>query len=100
MSTHPVGLQMRFHIHEDRLDEFHQLADAQVAEAGRLAPCAGRAVFASVDDPCSFFWIERWSDLDRLEGYLRSDTFRTLLGGIRVLGHLDEQALVSYLART
>ena len=90
---------MWFHVREDSVEEFHQLALALVTDADLGGPCLERAAFVSLDDPLEFVWFERWTDLASLDRYLGSEEFRGLLGGIRVLGHLDEQLIVSFSQR-
>jgi quinol monooxygenase YgiN len=94
MSTASVGLHVSFHIREDAIEEFRQLASG-LASGRVLGPCLERAAFVSLHDPLEFLWVERWSDVESLDRYLTSEAFRALVGGIRVLGRLDGQLVVS-----
>ena len=51
--------------------------------------CIDRSIFESMGTANRFLWVEKWTDLESLDDYMKTDRFRALLGAIQVLGKLD-----------
>lgn len=84
-----VQIQIRFEIHSSKRAEFRQLADRfRSADAG--ADTGQHAIWESLDDPCTFLWVQRWAESAALEEWWGSDRARALFGAIRILGSLKE----------
>jgi len=51
--------------------------------------CLDRSIFESMGTANRFLWVEKWTDQESLEDYMKTDRFRALLGAIQVLGKLE-----------
>ena len=78
-SKHRYELLQAFEMFSDKQENGHECS-------GR---CIDRNIFECMGTPNCFLWIEKWTDIESLEVYLRTDRFRALLGAIQVLGKLD-----------
>ena len=88
-----IGLEILMHIPSRHRHEFLQAFETFSYKQENGHACSGkcidRSIFESMDTPNRFLWVEKWSDLESLEDYLKTDRFRALLGAIQVLGKLD-----------
>jgi quinol monooxygenase YgiN len=51
-------------------------------------------VFEDLGHSNRFLWLQWWRSERELEAYLKSESFRTLMGAIKVLGRLDVARIV------
>ena len=58
------------------------------------------ALFEQVGGINTFLWTERWQSYERLEQYFGSNTFRMMLGAIKVLGRLVDQKVCRFEEET
>ncbi len=76
------------HRHE-LLQAFEIFSYKQENDHERNGGCIDRSIFECMATPNRFLWAEKWTDLESLEDYMKTDRFRALLGAIQVLGKLD-----------
>jgi quinol monooxygenase YgiN len=88
-----IGLQILMHIpskhRHELLQAFEMLSNKQENGQKYTARCIDRSIFESMGTANRFLWVEKWTDLESLEDYMKTDRFRALLGAIQVLGKLD-----------
>ena len=67
--------------------EFLQTLDSLYAskEEGKAEGLKKYTLYQEVNDPCGFRLITEWETQKHLEGYLRAEEFRVLLGALEVL---------------
>lgn len=54
-------------------------------EVRRLDGCLGCHCYQSVEDDCSFYLIERWSDYEELQLHIDSELYSAISGAFKVL---------------
>ncbi len=54
-------------------------------EVRLLDGCLGCHCYQSVEDNCSFYFIERWSEHKYLESHMHSDLYSAISGAFKVL---------------
>jgi quinol monooxygenase YgiN len=88
-----IGLQILMHIpskhRHELLQAFEMLSNKQENGQKCTTGCLDRSIFESMGTANSFLWVEKWTDLESLEDYMKTHRFRALLGAIQVLGKLD-----------
>ena len=90
------GLEIMIQIKPEKQQEFVQAVDElrPAAQAGD-DPAGVSGLFNRTGAKDRFLWLERWETLGALSDRLASDSFRALLGAIRVLGELQEARVVT-----
>ena len=88
-----IGLEILMHIppkhRHELLQAFEIFSNKQKNGHECTGGCIDRNIFESMGTANRFLWMEKWTDLDSLEVYMKTDRFRALLGAIQVLGKLD-----------
>ena len=88
-----IGLEILMHIPSRHRHEFLQAFEIFSHKRENGHECSGRcidrSIFESMGTPNRFLWMEKWTDSESLENYMKTDRFRALLGAIQVLGKLD-----------
>ena len=56
--------------------------------------------FERMGAPNSFLWRERWGSSAEIEDRLDATAFKTLMGAIEVLGHLDSLEILQVTGET
>ena len=51
-------------------------------------------VYDERDDPDHFLWVEEWTERALLEEHLKTDLFKTLMGGLRALARIEDCRIV------
>ncbi len=88
-----VGLELRIRIRPDKRTEFLQMREMLQRKA-RPEVCLDQKIYEEIDGSNSFLWSERWSSLEPLKEYMKSEDFRMLLGAVEVLGELEDMKTV------
>jgi quinol monooxygenase YgiN len=80
----PCLLEIEFRVNEEKRRELSQsISSLRSARApGRIQTL----VYAEMAEPDRYIWVEEWSDEGKLEHYLTTNSFRAVMGGLRVLG--------------
>jgi quinol monooxygenase YgiN len=94
MSDSCVRLELSFHIRIEGHREFRQLADA-VLRGKTPRGCLDRGLFSKLGEPVAFLWVEHWRAGEQLVSHLLSAQHRALVGGIRVLGALHSERVLT-----
>ncbi len=91
------GLEIMIQIRPDKQEEFVQAVDELRPGAPVVGddPAEVSGLFHRTGAEDRFLWLERWETLGGLSDRLASDSFRALLGAIRVLGELKEARVVT-----
>ena len=88
-----IGLEIFMHIPSmhryELLQAFEIFSHKQEKSPERSGACLDRNIFECIGTPDSYLWMEKWTDLNSLEEYMKTDRFKALLGAIQVLGDLD-----------
>ena len=88
-----IGLEILMHIPSRHRHEFLQAFGIFPYNQETGHECSGgcidRSIFECMGTPNRFLWLEKWTDLESLDEYMKSDRFKALLGAIQVLGKLD-----------
>ena len=88
-----IGLEILMHIPSkhryELLQAFEMFSHKQEKCPERSGACLDRNIFECIGTPDSYLWMEKWTDLNSLEEYMKTDRFKALLGAIEVLGDLD-----------
>ena len=91
-----VGLEIRIDIEPEKRQEFLSTVRALIeAKREGAEGCVSREIFERDGDPNSFMWTEEWSERDLLDRHLETRDFRTLLGAVRVLGHMRDMRITT-----
>jgi quinol monooxygenase YgiN len=69
---------------------------AQLITTNRFPP----VVYEDQNEPGHMLWLQEWSNRQALEAYLESDEFLALLGGLRVLGSVQDCRVVDLTRET
>jgi quinol monooxygenase YgiN len=65
-----------------------QMCDSWLASNYLPAACLERHVYQDAISPTDLLLIEQWSDEAAMNAYLSSDSFRAVVGAVKVLGKL------------
>jgi len=88
-----VGLEILVRIptrhRQEFMQAFEMFSDKQDSDHECSGACLERSIFECTGIPNRFIWIEKWTDSQSLDQYLKTDRFKALLGAIQVLGELD-----------
>ena len=88
-----IGLEIFMHIpskhRHELLQAFEMFSKKQENSSECTGGCIDRSIFESMGTANRFLWMEKWTDLESLEDYIKTDRFRAFLGAIQVLGKLD-----------
>jgi quinol monooxygenase YgiN len=93
-----IGIEIVSRIDPDKRFEFLQAFDLLAHQEDREASCVLRALFEEVKDPNRFLWVEHWTSVEELEGYLQTQHFRSLVGAICVLGSMVEVRMIEFIS--
>ena len=78
-----VGIEIHMEVRPSRRTELLQAMESLAPP--KSGACISHGLFEAVDHHNRFLWRERWTDRGMLEIRVASESFRTLLGAIRVL---------------
>ncbi len=82
-------LKIYVSIKNNKRQEFLQMFELLSGVAFHKYGRTYKRIFEEVGRPNHFLWQEEWNDAGSLDTYFHSDSFRSLLGAILVLGKLD-----------
>jgi quinol monooxygenase YgiN len=87
-----LSLRLLTRIPSEKRKEFLESLKAFVAkEEGSFCR---NLLLKDVDDETLFCWMGDWDSEEKLEDFMKSDTFRALRGAAQVLGALEELRVV------
>lgn len=87
-----IGLELTVRCEANHRVEFlPTLQDLSNESSGAGSECR---VFEDLGHSNRFLWLQWWRSEKELETYLTSESFRTLMGAIKVLGRLDVARIV------
>jgi quinol monooxygenase YgiN len=88
-----IGLEIFMHIppkhRHELLQAFEIFSIKQENGPECTGGCINRSIFESMGTANRFLWMEKWTDQESLEVYMKTVRFKALLGAIQVLGKLD-----------
>ena len=88
-----IGLEILMHIPSkhryELLQAFEIFSTKQKNGQECTGGCIDRSIFESMGTANRFLWMEKWTDQESLEIYMKTVRFKALLGAIQVLGKLD-----------
>ena len=61
---------------------------------GQSRSCVECRVYEDISDSGCFLWMQWWRSSQQLEEHMRSVSFHTLLGAVKVLGSLESARIV------
>jgi quinol monooxygenase YgiN len=88
-----VGLEIQVQLTKEKRREFLQAFEFLACKS---SDCIGQYLYEDLNKDNRFLWIERWTNLMALEGHMRSDQYKSLLGAIEVLGELEHLHQVEF----
>jgi len=85
-------LEIHFRVKREKRRELTQSLESlrAVRPPGQLLT----SVYEDTSGSDQYIWVEEWSDDQMLEGYLVSNGFRAVLGGLRALGSVVDYRIV------
>ncbi|KPK28940.1 MAG: hypothetical protein AMJ61_00060 [Desulfobacterales bacterium SG8_35_2] len=90
-----IVVKIRVAVHPDKRKEFEQAAqwliDSQPKEEGNVL----KSIHQDLCDRNAFYYLEEWNSRKSFKAHFRSDEFRALLGGMKVLGEITEAKILS-----
>jgi quinol monooxygenase YgiN len=85
-----IDILIRAQVEPDQRHELMQMCKSWLASPSLQGACLERRVYEDAISPKDLLLIEQWSDETALNAYLSSDSFRALVGAIKVLGRLEQ----------
>ena len=86
-----ISMTFMVSVRPEKREEFLQVMRSLKGDGESQAVLAGvPALYRDVDDEARFSLICEWETPERLEAYLRAETFRVLLGAVKVLCDTSE----------
>jgi quinol monooxygenase YgiN len=83
-----VGIEVLSKIPSENRREFIQSFKVLPQFEGCRDNCIFQKLFEDVGEMNHFLWVEHWADKKKLERYLQSKRFKTILGAVEALGEL------------
>jgi quinol monooxygenase YgiN len=83
-----IGILIRAQVEPNKQHEMMQMCNSWLASNQLPAACLERRVYQDAISPKDLLLIEQWSDEAAMNAYLSSDSFRALVGAVKVLGKL------------
>ena len=89
-----VGLEILVSIQAGQRQEFLQTIDLFRSHQAKDPARIGCNIYETVGAPNQFLWVEKWTDQNLLDEYMKTGRFKALMGAIQVLGELNSLELV------
>ena len=83
-----IGLIIRAEVEPDQRRELIQMCKSWLASNQVPKACSERRVYEDVITPTCLLLVEEWSNEEEMHSYLSSESFRALIGAVKVLGNL------------
>ena len=83
------GIEIVTRVGADKRHEFLQAFELFRKPEMWSGDCLSRNLFEEIARPEYFLWQERWRSEDALEAYMTSETYRALIGALKVLGKVE-----------
>jgi quinol monooxygenase YgiN len=88
------GLYVRITVEPQKRHELLQLFDYITDDLD--SGCLERCVYKDIHTPESIVLIEQWTDLGLINAYMKSDKYHAILGGVKVLGTLNQVSMLDF----
>lgn len=90
------GLEILARVPEAKRHEFLQAFELFRKPGMRAEGCLARDLFEAVGQTNTFLLQERWQTGEALQAYMSSETFRSMLGALEVLGSIESVRKVEF----